>query len=243
MAFGRRKGEPEGSAQQDAAADGQDAVIEDAPAPVVRATPIQGPWDEDDYDPADGVERLDLGGLRVAATVGVDVQVQVDENTGKVIQLTFARPDGAVQVQPYAAPRSGGLWETVRSQIKSSINQGGGLVEEADGSFGTELRAQVRATDGSTALQPARFVGVEGPRWFLRAVFLGAAAKPGDSTTILEAMVRNLVVVRGNEAMPVGAPIPLALPATAQAEPTAEAAAAPTLPSPFARGPEITEIR
>lgn len=197
----------------------------------------EGPWDVSEVDFEVEVERLDLGALRVTAADGVDVQVQVDENTGNVVQLTFARPDGGVQVQPYAAPRSGGLWETVRPQIKASINQGGGLVEETQGSFGTELRAQVKA-DGSSALQPARFVGIEGPRWFLRAVFLGAATKPGETTEVLEAMVRNLVVVRGSEAMPVGAPIPLRLPETAQQPPDA-----PGLPSPFARGPEITETR
>ncbi len=145
----------------------------------------EGPWDISEIDLADDVERLDLGALRVVAAEGVDVQVQVDETTGTVVQLTFARADGAVQVQPYAAPRSGGLWDDVRSQLKSSINQGGGLVEESSGSFGTELRAQIKA-DGSNAMQPARFVGMEGPRWFLRAVFLGAATKPGPTTDILE---------------------------------------------------------
>jgi hypothetical protein len=200
----------------------------------------QGPWDVTEIDPSDAVERLDLGSLRVTPVDGVDVQVQVDENTGAVVQLTFARPDGAVQVQTYAAPRSGGLWETVRGQIKSSINQGGGLVEEGEGSFGTELRAQIKA-DGSTNLQPARFTGIEGPRWFLRAVYLGAAAKPGPTTDILEQFVRSLVVVRGGEAMPVGAPMPLSLPTPEVDAP--DSAGRETLPSPFSRGPEITETR
>jgi hypothetical protein len=199
----------------------------------------EGPWDVTEVDYSDGVERLDLGALQVVATEGVDVQVQVDEDTGTVVQLTFARADGAVQVQPYAAPRSGGLWDDVRGQLKSSINSGGGLVEESSGTFGTELRAQIKA-DGSNALQPARFVGIEGPRWFLRAVFLGSATKPGPTTEILERMVRSLVVVRGGEAMPVGAPIPLRLP---EAEPAVAGAPSVSLPSPFARGPEITETR
>jgi hypothetical protein len=205
--------------------------------PVVRP---DGPWDEADYEAPEGEQRLDLGALRVAQVQGIDVQVQADENTGQVVLLTFARPDGAVQVQPFAAPRSGGLWESVRGQIKSSINTGGGLVEEAQGPFGVELRAQVRATDGSTSMQPARFVGIDGPRWFLRAVFLGAASKPGPTATSLEAMVRSLVVVRGTEAMPVGVPIPLRMPSEGGAQAAADAP--PTL-SPFARGPEITETR
>jgi hypothetical protein len=197
-----------------------------------------GPWDESEVVD-DGVERLDLGSLRIAPAPGIDVQVQIDESTGQVAQLTFTRSDSAVQVQPYAAPRSGGLWDEVRGQIKSSINASGGLVEEAEGPFGVELRAQVKPADGSAGLQPARFTGVEGPRWFLRAVFLGAAARPGEAATALEAMVRNLVVVRGSEAMPVGAPMVMKVPEGARpSEP-----APPTLPSPFERGPEITETR
>lgn len=201
---------------------------------------LEGPWDATEVEAGDGVERLDLGGLLVAPAEGVEVQVQVDESTGQISQLTFTAGDAAVQVQPYAAPRSGGLWDDVRGQIRSSINTAGGLVEEGVGAFGPELRAQVPAGDGSATLQPARFTGVEGPRWFLRAVFLGSAARPGPGAVALETLVRSLVVVRGGEAMPVGAPIPLRMPGTG------EQAAAPsgqTLPSPFDRGPELTETR
>lgn len=203
-----------------------------------RDRPAHGPWDEADVDFSDGVERVDLGGLLVAAHPGIDVQVQVDQSTGAVVQLTLARADAAVQLQPYAAPRSGGLWDDVRRQLSASISQGGGLVEEADGAFGIELRAQVPASDGAAGLQPARFVGIEGPRWFLRAVFLGAAARPGDAASDFDALVRTLAVVRGNEAMPVGSPIPLRLP-----EAPAQAPAAPQTISLPVRGPEITETR
>lgn len=195
-----------------------------------------GPWDATEVE-GDGVERLDLGGLRVTAAPGVDVQVQVDETTRAVVQVTLARPDGGVQVQPYAAPRTGGLWDEVRPQIKTSINAGGGLVEEVEGPFGIELKAQVKA-EATGVMQPARFVRIEGPRWFLRAVFLGAAARPGETATVLEDMVRALVVVRGIEGMPVGSSIPMRLPEQQENAPTS-----PTLPSPFVRGPEITETR
>ena len=201
-----------------------------------------GPWDEAEIDFSDGIERLDLGGLLVKSTPGVDVQVQADEATGAVTQLTFAQPGAAVQVQPYAAPKSGGMWQDVRGQIKSSITKGGGLVEEVNGSFGLELQTQITGDDGK--MQPARFTGIDGTRWFLRAVFLGAAAKPGPEAATLEALVRELVVVRGGDAMPVGSPIPLKLPNS----PTSNSASA-VLPdgrpilAPFTRGPELTETR
>jgi Protein of unknown function (DUF3710) len=197
-----------------------------------------GPWDLSEIagDPFAG--RLDLGSLLVTPTAGIDVQAQADEATGAVAQLTFHRPDSMVQVQPYAAPRSGGMWDDVRAQIAASINSSGGLVESAEGPMGPELRAQVVPSDGSAGLQPARFCGIDGPRWFLRAVFLGAAARPGEAADAFEAMVRSLVVVRGHEAMPVGAPIPIRLPRQPQAD-----AGPPSPPSPFERGPEITETR
>lgn len=198
-----------------------------------------GPWDESDVDFEDGVDRVDLGALLVPSTEGMDLQVQVDEQSGNIVQVTLAMLGSAVQVQPYAAPRSGGMWDDIRAQIKKSISAAGGLVEEATGPFGVELRAQVKTPDGGNNLQPARFVGVEGSRWFLRAVFLGKSARPGPEATALEGVVRGLVVVRGGDAMAVGAPIAMRLPeAIDQAGP----AGRPPV-NPFERGPEITEIR
>ncbi|MDA3022189.1 MAG: DUF3710 domain-containing protein, partial [Actinomycetota bacterium] len=81
----------------------------------------------------------------------------------------------------------------------------------------------------------------DGPRWLLRAVFLGAAAKAGAEATTFEGMVRNLVVVRGGDAMPVGSPIPMKLP-NAPVSPTVLPDARPVL-APFVRGPELTETR
>ncbi len=196
-----------------------------------------GPWDESEVE-WDGTERLDLGSLLIAATPGVDVQVQVDDATGAVALITLAASDAGVQIQVFAAPKSGGLWDETRKQIASSINAANGLVEEASGPFGPELRAQVPAEQG---LQPARFVGIEGPRWFIRAVFLGSASRPGASAELLESALRGLVVVRGIEAMPVGNPLPLQLPQVEDGDATVEDPPSTLLPP--ERGPEITEIR
>ena len=198
---------------------------------------LTGPRDIAEVDPASLADRMDLGSMLVPSIPGLQVQVQADQKTGTITQVTFALPGGAVQVQPYAAPRSGGLWEDVRGQLMTSINASGGLVEERQGEFGTEIHAQVKAENG--ALQPARFVGVEGPRWFVRGVFIGAAARDPEAAKPLEEAFREVVVIRGDAALPVGAPLPLTMP-NAATEPTPQ----PTpQPSPFVRGPEITETR
>ncbi len=193
-----------------------------------------GPWDESEVT-WDETERLDLGSLLITAIAGVDVQVQVDENTGSVALVTLATPDSGVQLQVFAAPKSGGLWDEARPQIIASINESQGLVEQQIGAFGPEIWAQVPVDQG---MQTVRFVGIEGPRWFLRAVFLGQAARPSDAAVFMENAVRGLVIVRGNDALPVGTPLPLSLP-------TVEEVAAPAAPVllPPERGPEITEIR
>lgn len=192
-----------------------------------------GPRDISEVNIADISTRMDLGSMVVPSIPGLQVQVQADQKTGTITQVTFALGTGAVQVQPYAAPKSGGLWDDVRAQLRTSINASGGLVEEREGPFGTEIHAQVKSDDG--ALQPARFVGAEGPRWFVRGVFIGSAARDPEAARPLEDAFRDIVVIRGDAALPVGAPLPLRMP-------NAPVESAPE-PSPFTRGPEFTETR
>lgn len=200
-------------------------------------TPGTGPFDVADIDLGDGVERVDLGALLIPASAGTEMQVQADQTTGAVTQVSIALPGGGMQIHAYAAPRSGGMWDDIRGQIAGSIAQQGGKADEREGSFGVELHAQVPGENNT--LQPARFVGVDGPRWFLRVVFVGAAAREGEAAATLEGIVRGTVVVRGDTAMPVGAPLPMRLP-----DHTAPAAVPerPRVSMP-ARGPEITETR
>lgn len=242
MAFGRRKDREQTAAQAEESV--AQAVAADAVEVDVRpqpATRVEGPWDADDLPEGDVVQRVDLGSLLLAPGQGIEVQVQADPATGKITQLTLRTADSALQLQPYAAPRSGGMWADIRSQIASSISAQGGLVEEVTGSMGVEVHAMVKPGDGSSGLSPARFVGVDGPRWFLRGVFMGAAARDAQAAAVLEAIVRDSAVRRGIEALPVGAPLPMQVPASAQ--PMSPPPEAPSVPNPFVRGPEITEVR
>ena len=201
--------------------DGGDAVSEEPGDPDTDAEPAEealsprprGPWDAEEAAGSD--ERLDLGGLRIRGFDGMQMQVQMDESSRAVSLITLSVDGAAVQIQAFAAPKTSGIWVEVRRQLVSSISASGGLVEEAAGEYGVELRAKV---PGQGGLQPARFVGVDGPRWFLRGLFLGAAAVPGGSP-VLEDAFRDIVVVRGFEAMAPGDLIPMTLPPEAQASP------------------------
>jgi hypothetical protein len=59
---------------------------------------------------------------------------------------------------------------------------------------------------------PVRFLGVDGPRWFLRALLAGPVADEAVRAKAFEDAFRRVVVVRGNEPLPVRDPVPLRLP-------------------------------
>lgn len=208
-----------------------------------------GPWDATENYP--DITRVDLGGLLLPQSDQMRIQVQADPSSGAVSQLSVLTEGSALQIQPYAAPRKGGMWDEIRQQIVSSINSSGGLVEQVEGPYGIEVRAQVAGAEGKP--QPARFCGIDGPRWFVRLVFLGKAARDEQAAQFLDTIVRGMVVVRGDEAMPMGNSIPLRVPQNPESEATVAAAqeaaeqasaraARPSITLP-ARGPEITETR
>lgn len=205
----------------------------------------QGPWDDADA-PDDEVNRIDLGGLRVPVPPETEVRVDVSPE-GEVVAATLVHDGSAMQVNVFAAPRRSGIWAEVREEIATTLRETGGTAEDAEGPYGPELHAAVPAEipGQGRGLAPARFLGVDGPRWFLRALLTGPACQDPAAAEPLLAALRDVVVVRGGEAMAVRDPLPLRLPKEVAAAQAAEQEADQTpapLPPPE-RGPEITEIR
>jgi hypothetical protein len=169
--------------------------------------PTTGPYDELDA-PEDELERLDLGALQIPVIGGVEVRVDVGPDQ-QVVAATLSYAGSEAQIGVFAAPRTAGIWAEVRKEIRASITQQGGTAQDAKGRFGTELTGRIPVQGG---FQGVRFIGVDGPRWFLRGLFTGAAATDPAKAAVLEDAVRNIVVVRGTSPMPVRDPLPLALP-------------------------------
>jgi len=187
------------------------------PAEGHRAT--VGPWDEAERPASrEDPRAIDLGGLVITGRVGLELRLQTDQATGRVTAVMLVAQDGAVELRPFAAGRSSGIWDDVRREIAAEASRVGGTATETEGEYGPELRlvVPVRAADGSAATQTSRVVGVQGPRWLLRATYLGALATEADPDHVLTQAVRDVVVVRGQEAMPPREPLPLRLPANAQ---------------------------
>ncbi|MEU1810445.1 DUF3710 domain-containing protein [Micromonospora sp. WMMD1076] len=169
------------------------------------SAPDRGPYDVSEAPEA---PRLDLGSLRIPAVPDVEVRVQADPQ-GVIQQVVLVHGQNALQLGVFAAPRSEGIWDEVREEIRQSLVGDGATAQEVEGEHGPELRARVRTPDGPTDL---RFVGIDGPRWMVRGVFQGTAATDPAAAGPLAACLDGLVVDRGQEAKPVREPLPLRLP-------------------------------
>ena len=209
MKFGRK------SSPADEPVDEQETTDPD-PAPVA---PSRGPHDIADVDvESDGVERVDLGGMLIAPAPGLELRLQVDEASESVQAVLVAGTDGAVELRAFAAARGGDMWDDVRRQIAADTAQRGGTASEREGPWGTELTCQVQVTttEGKVGRQDSRVVGIQGPRWLLRATFLGQPATSPEKASAYEDVVADVVVRRGSVAMAPGDPIPLTLPPQAR---------------------------
>lgn len=184
----------------------------------IREEPVAttGPFDERDA-PEDELARIDLGALQIPVEQGFDLRVDLDE-AQQVVSVTLSAAEGSMQLGVFAAPRNEGIWGDVRAEIAESLNaQRRNSTTEHDGDFGVELHGAVPADDGpggrTAGTVPVRFIGVDGPRWFLRALIAGPAAVDAAKAAPFEEALRGVVVVRGTSPLPVREPVPLQLPA------------------------------
>jgi uncharacterized protein DUF3710 len=227
-----------------------------------------GPWDAEESFP--GLERIDFGALQVPIGPGLEVQVNVEATEtdeegnpvgGRLVAVTVVHGESGLQLQAFAAPKRSGIWDDVRRETASEIGEAGGQTQDAEGPFGVELHATIPMTipdelvdevpeeirEQGFAWQKVRFLGVDGPRWFLRGVVSGAAVEDEEQWQVLEDVFRSVVVVRGEQPMPPRELLELTLPAEAQEALGQEGDGADedkgTGFDPFERGPEITEVR
>lgn len=161
-----------------------------------------GPYDVSEWPDLDG--RLDLGALRLPVSAGMQMRLDVEQGTGRVVGATLGFGASQAQLQAFAAPRSLGLWDELRPEITRSLVDAGGAAEVVPGLLGKEIRARMpgRAQDGRVAFQPARFLGIDGPRWFLRVVVNGPAASDDQQLQQILDFLRGVVVQRGEEPRP-----------------------------------------
>lgn len=218
-------------------------------APEVPDTP--GPKDHADVPDLGG--RVDIGALRLRGIPGMQLRLEADQERQKLIAAHLVLGDSQVQVQAFAAPKTAGIWDEIRDEIAQSLATAGGTAEEAEGPYGVELHARMpaRSASGQTVFSPVRFVGVDGPRWFFRAVMSGRAAIDNAAAQQFYALIDDMVVVRGDVPMAPREVLALVLPkkpaeaddAAAEGDGGSGEGGGNSIDNPFERGPEITETR
>jgi hypothetical protein len=218
----RRKGKNDDTEATGLAAGDEAVETEETDVPGDRA---KGPYDSTEVEPEllEAEDRIDLGALVITGMPGMELRLQVDEQSNEVQAVLLVLEDSALELRAFAAPKKAGIWSEVRREIAAEATRMGGTASETEGPFGTELVLVVPVEDpenGQIFSQTSRVIGIDGPRWLLRGTVLGRAAVEPEAAPPMEESLRNVVVVRGSEPMAPREALGLRLPAGA--EPAAE---------------------
>jgi hypothetical protein len=157
---------------------------------------------------------IDFGAIQLPLRDDVVYKLEVEESTSKIVALTVEYNGSALQLQAFSAPATNGVWHEIRSTLEQSILAQNGRTEQVVGPLGPELNAQIPNSDGGFRL--AKFIGVDGPKWFLRGVISGIALGDVLSMSHIIDIFRSVAVVRGNQPMPPKELLELVAPAGAQ---------------------------
>ena len=230
------------AATETAAAAGAGAAVDDVHVPEAPFSRFRGPFDSSEVTA--GEDWVDFGAIWLPRTEAIEVRLEIDQTTDTITGIHLVHKGSTAQLQAYAAPRTFGLWPDIRGEIADGVVAQGGQAEVVDGILGKELK--VALPDGSVM----RLHGVDGPRWFLRAVVHGPAATDDTAAVTLLELVRGVAIDRGTDARPPREVLPLRLPPEAQQvnDDATDSVAGTSQRTeddlrPFERGPEIIEVR
>lgn len=179
-----------------------DEAIEEAPPRLPRIDEdaeiwkAPGPRTPEEVDTTVGY--IDMGSILLPAIKGMQMRTQVADDGVSVLRVLLVLGDSGLQISAAAAPRSGGVWEEVRSQILEGLSADGAHYEEVGGRYGTEVYADipVELPDGRKATSRMRIIGREGDRWFSRIDILGPAAAGPETGGQIERILDRIVIVR-----------------------------------------------
>lgn len=169
-----------------------------------------GPFDVDEVGLL--APYLDFGAIRIAPRPDLQIRADVDEASKKIVALTLELAGHRLQLQAFAASKTDGIWLETLEALEKGIAAQGGAATRAKGLLGPELHAKVPAKiEGKDESRYSRFIGVDGPRWFLRGVINSPGLDDFHYAKLVD-LFRSTAVNRGDIAMPPGELLPLRLP-------------------------------
>ncbi|WP_075889699.1 DUF3710 domain-containing protein [Actinomyces provencensis] len=192
--FGRSRHQQDRAGGAEASAPEEDHLPTLQEEDAIWSTP--GPRTPDEVDTGSGY--VDMGSLLIPAVPGMQLRTQVAQDKRTVLRALVVLGASGIQISVAAAPRSGGVWDEVREQIRSGMESDGATVVPTTTRYGEELLADMLVTlpDGSRATSRMRVIGREGPRWFARIDVLGPAAQTPEAGAEVEKVIDRLVIVR-----------------------------------------------
>lgn len=166
-----------------------------------------GPWDSQDDDVVDYDDYLDIGALMLPFLKGSQFRLKANGKTGEILGATITYGSSSLELEAFAAPKTLGLWDEVRAELLKANPK----CRQVQGVFGLELELPVKVK-GKEFM--TRVVGIDGPRWMLRGIFSGPAARKGKEKDLLDKYLEDLVVVRGDDPLAPRDLIPMHAPIT-----------------------------
>lgn len=201
-----------------------------------------GPWDISDA-PADlDLSNLyDFGAVKVAGVPGATVKIVADEESQVFCGVIQMRDNTFLRCDLFAAPKSSGIWESDRENLCANFSQIPNCqIQESEGNWGKQILVFIPNPENPDEGSVMRFLGVDGPRWFMRVTLGGLGAINAQAAQPFLQALANYVVDRGDRPAPAGEGIaltPLKKETLVGDEKNNE------LPDIISRGPEITEVR
>lgn len=228
MAFFSRRKKQE-SEPTDVVEESTEVAGEDAPAQ-------RGPRDISEVESVEGMHNF--GVLHLPKKSGVRVQFTINKRTRAAIGALVQFAGTSVTLNVYAAPKHTALWPDVRDELAETVTGDGGTANFREGPFGPEIEAMV-PKKGVNEIRHVRYVGFDGPRWFLRATVEGEAVSSAEARETVYEYFDEIVVDRGAEPHPVRDLLELEMPESAQERVEAKLG---KIPAGKTRGPELPEL-
>ncbi|MCW2514500.1 MAG: hypothetical protein JWR11_3542 [Mycobacterium sp.] len=206
MAFGKRK-------SGDDKTGGTDRQPAEVVAPAVGDETdegdLEGPFDIEDFDDPEVaiVGRHDLGAVLIPENEAAELAVEVNQQ-GVPTMAWMVTSNGRYNVTAYAAPKAGGLWREVVTEVAESLRKEAADVRIEDGPWGREVVGHM--TNGPEPVV-MRFVGVDGYRWMVRGAAVGSPDNADAIARDLRTALSDTVVRRGDTPQPVRNMLPLQL--------------------------------
>ena len=168
---------------------------------------IAGPYDASEVPSTLGY--ISFGSILMPTIEGVQVRVEVDEATNSIVAVSFEHEGSVLQVSAFASSKSEEIWPEVYGQLIETISSSGGNVVETIGGLGKQLDTKLVTPEGTREI---RFIGFDGPRWFLRGAITGPALEDQNAAVNMEDIFKSLVIDRGSSPLPPREPLPLKVP-------------------------------